>query len=508
MKTLGKNCYLCSRNTKQGTNMRTTEILNRKENVARRKFAMKNLVLLALFICLLSHHSAAQNYRPGNKTLIASGLPLVEIETEGGVEPTCEAVQAPEGCMGVGITDKTKVPSRLTITQGEDLLYDSGEYEKDSCGLILSIRGNTSAALSDKKPYKMKLQKKADLLFRGDSLYRDKEWGLLKCENGKFLNSLVGFKVNEMAGLQWTPRFMYVNLIINNDYKGVYMLMETVKRSKARLSIDKNSGYIIEYDAYWWNEDLCLPEGKFFKMSSMRYTFKHPDSDDITQEQIDYIQGRVEEMENSVIAGNYDQSIDVPSFAAWLIAHDILGNADGCGSNIYLTLHDSILETKFQMGNIWDLDAIEMTEDSWAPIHIMYGYYFRWLFESKNQEFLETYKNRWDELSPTLVDEMNRFLDDFEASKEGVGLNICMRYDARRWGYPQNTLSVEKEKHQQWFTNRKEWLDEHVAEIETAIRNVQHKDNRGSIIYNMNGQRVKKPGKGLYIINGKVVSVK
>jgi len=555
----------------------------------------------------------AQDYHPGKEKLLASGLPLVEIETVGGEEPACEVVQAPEGCMGIGITNKTKVPSRMTITKGKDLLYDSGEYEKDVSGLLLSFRGNTSAALSDKKPYKIKLQKKADLLFRDDKFYNDKEWGLLKCEKGKFLNSLVGFKVNEMAGLQWTPSFMYVNVVINDDYKGVYMLMETVKNSKSRLSVDKDSGYIIEYDAYWWNENLSLPAGKFFMWNSMRYTFKYPDADDITQEQIDFIQGRVEKMENSVTAGNYDQYIDVPSFAAWLIAHDILGDTDPCGSNIFLTLNDSCLETKFQMGNIWDLDAIEGTEGNWAASHYMYGFYFEWLFRNDNKLFLETCKNKWNELSPILVDEMNRFLDDFSASKEGEGLNTCMRYDALRWGYTSKTLSAEIENNKQWFTNRKLWLDEHCADIRSpwkiytatfynvdawekvyayvendngkvvqkplgdwpgtelrkneetglynvmiedirmpesivfndgtiedssivgvnkteiyifennkeynynkdynnnnllAISNIQQREQKESIIYNLNGQRVRNAVKGLYILNGKVVLMK
>jgi hypothetical protein len=549
----------------------------------------------------------AQDYHPGNDNLLASGLPLVEIVTDGGEEPACEAIVAPTGCMGVGITNKTKVPSRMTITQGKEQLYDSGEYEKDASGLLLSIRGNTSAALSPKKPYKIKLQKKADLLFRGDKSYNDKEWGLLKCEDGKFMHSLVGYKVNEMAGLQWTPHFMYVNVVINGDYKGVYMLMETVKNSEARLSVDKKSGYIIEYDAYWWNEDLCLPAGKFFAWNSMRYTFKYPDSKDITQEQTDFIQGRVEEMENSITAGNYDQYIDVPSFASWLLAHDVLGNGDGCGSNIFLTLYDSGEDTKFQMGNIWDMDGIEETEDNWAAIHYIYGFYFEWLFGSENKMFMETYKNKWNELSPILVDEMNRFLDDFSTSEQGRGIAACMLYDAHRWDYAPNYLSTEIEKHKRWFTNRKAWLDEQSTDIRSpwkiytatfdnvgawekvyayvqnnngkailkplgdwpgmelgkneetglyivsitdlripesiifndgtieensivginkteayefvndkeyifnnqlAIRNIQQTEQRESIIYNLNGQRVKKAEKGLYIINGKVVWVK
>jgi len=562
--------------------------------------------LFTLFLYMFSQIIVAQNYHPGNEELLASGLPLVKIETEGGMEPTYEVVQAPAGCMGIGITNKTKVPSRMTITKGEDLLYDSGEYEKGVSGLMLSIRGNTSAAIGDKKPYKIKLQKKADLLFRGDNFYKDKEWGLLKCEKDKFLNPLVGFKVSEMSRLQWTPRFMYVNVAINDDYKGVYMLMEIVKDSKARLSVDKDSGYIIEYDAYWWNEDLCLSEGQFFVWNSMRYTFKYPDPDDITLEQIYFIQGRVEEMENSIIAGDYDQYIDVSSFAAWLIAQDILGNADGCGSNIYLTLYNSDMGTKFQMGNIWDMDAIKLTEDNWAAIHNLYGYYFEWLFRSENKMFMETYKNKWNELSPVLVDEMNRFLDDFSASEEGVGVDACMKYDAHRWGYTPRKLFAEIEKNKRWFTSRKTWLDEqcsdirsswniytatfdnagawervyayawsedgntvqkplgdwpgmklykneetglyhvifqdikipewivfndgtiegsiegvnktepykfvnnetYIANISKAIHDIQQKDQRDSIIYNMNGQRVKNAVKGLFVLNGKVVLVK
>ena len=474
---------------------------------------MRRYILLTLLLYMFSQIIMAQNYHPGNEKLLASGLPLVEIVTEGGEEPTYEAIQAPEGYMGVGITNKTKVPSRMTITQGKELLYDSGEYEKDASGLMLSIRGNTSAALYHKKPYKIKLQKKADLLFRGDNFYNDKEWGLLKCEKRKYIYSLIGFKVNEMASLQWTPHFMYVNVVINGDYKGVYMLMETVKDSKARLSVDKNSGYIIEYDAYWWNEDLCLPTGNFFKWSPMRYTFKYPDSDDITQEQFNFIQGRVEEMESSITAGNYDQYIDVPSFAAWLIAHDILGDIDPCGSNIFLTLYDSESGTKFQMGNIWDLDKIEQAEDTWANIHCLYGFYFKWLLESDNNVFLDTYKNKWDELSPLLVEEINRFLDDFSTSEQGLGIAICMKYDAQRWGYTSGTLSTEIRNNKQWFTSRKAWLDEHVIKeyndnISTSIRNNPQKEQRESIIYNLNGQRVKKAKKGLYIINRKVVLMK
>ena len=73
------------------------------------------------------------------------GLPVITIETEDGEEPTCEYVEHPEGMAGYGTRNATKVPGRLTITLGDELLFDSGPYAKDSSGMRIKIRGNSSA---------------------------------------------------------------------------------------------------------------------------------------------------------------------------------------------------------------------------------------------------------------------------------------------------------------------------------------------------------------------------
>ncbi len=78
---------------------------------------------------------------------------------------------------------------------------------------------------------------------------------------------------------------------------------------------------------------------------------------------------------------------------------------------------------------------------------------------------MDAYKNKWDELSPVLVDQVETFLDEFAASEEGLGLDVSMQYDAKRWNYIPNTVAVEIAKNKEWFTSRKEWLDENVAKI-------------------------------------------
>ncbi len=134
--------------------------------------------------------------------IIAKGLPVLCVETIDGEEPTCDYVSAPPGCMGMTITNATKVPGRLVIyrqLQGTDsLIYDSGDYENNVSGMTIKIRGNTSA-YADKKPYKIKLQRKCDLLMRGDdNKYKDKDWLLLK---DPYLLTLAGFTISQMLGM-------------------------------------------------------------------------------------------------------------------------------------------------------------------------------------------------------------------------------------------------------------------------------------------------------------------
>lgn len=129
-------------------------------------------------------------------------IPLLDIITENEEEPTCEIVSAPEGAWGIGILNATKVPASMKIIKNGDVLYESGEYEKKQSGLTIKIRGNTSAN-KPKKPYKLKLQKKADLLFRGDKKYEDKDWVLLR--TGNCLNTAIGFWASELIDQEWTP---------------------------------------------------------------------------------------------------------------------------------------------------------------------------------------------------------------------------------------------------------------------------------------------------------------
>ena len=388
--------------------------------------------------------------------LIETGLPLVVIETIDSEEPTFETVVAPPGSNGQSIKNATKVPGRMIIANGGITTYDSGDYEKDSLGITIKVRGNTST-IHPNHSYKIKLQKKADLLLRGDKRYKDKDWLLLGVTN---LNTLIGFKVNEMVGLQWTPGYQYVNLVLNGDYKGIYMLAESVDRNAdCRLNVDKNTGYVFELDAYWWNEDLYV-ESSFWE--SLNYTFKYPDSDDITEEQLSYFQKHIQKVEASFEDGTYPDYIDVESFAKWMLAHDILGNIDGAGSNIYLTKYDSTSTSKVMMGTLWDFDGI-MCSKRWASAHD-YLPYFRLLFNSDNNTFRKAYLNRWEEIKDSIFDNLYEYFTNFSQSAEGQAFDSSIIYHNTRWKSKLRLKHVETylEGAQTFFTWRKQWLEDNI----------------------------------------------
>lgn len=375
-------------------------------------------------------------------------------------EPTCDYVAAPTGLAGAGIKNASKVQGQLIIMKDSNILYNSGLFEKDKSGMTIKIRGNTSA-YSEKKPYKIKLQKKADLLSRNNNdVFNDKEWLLLKYNNLKYL---VGFKLNELMKMQWTPQCQFVNVIFNGDYRGLYLLTESVKRnSDCRIDVDK-SGYIIEYDAYWWNEDVYFVSDWVY---SMDYTFKYPDGEDVTEEQITYIKNYINLLETCIIEnGEYEQYLDVDSWARWILAHDILGTGDNLGSNIFVTKYDNTDSSKLIMANMWDFDSIYRMTDTWSKAHAAPFFYFDKLFNSTNTKFKDIYKSVWNKINPIIFDEIGTFLSIFEKSAIADCVNKSIIQDNKRWGTTDLSVAEVVEMSKSWFKSRQVFLNENIPNM-------------------------------------------
>ena len=386
--------------------------------------------------------------------VVATGLPVLCVETVEHEEPTCDYVSAPAGCMGLGISNATKVPGRLTVYQRiggvDSLMYDSGDYEKDVSGMTIKIRGNSSAYY-DKKPYKIKLQKKRDLLFRGnESMYKDKNWVLLRDE---MLRTMAAFKVSRLVGMVWTPGCRYVNVVLNGVYRGVYLLCESVERNPdCRLNVDKNTGFIFECDPYWWNEGVYVTSTH---SPSYNYTFKYPDEDEITPQQLAYMQGLVATYEASLTTPDYPQLIDVTSFAAWCLVHDIEGSKDEAGANRYYTKYDTTSASKIMMPMVWDFDMSERTPSEWSRCHSVH---MSILFNNPNRTYVNEFVRLWCQIRDHFVDDITSSMNAFETADEGVALKAANKLELIKTGsnYPVDRYVWWRNK---WFTERYPWLD-------------------------------------------------
>lgn len=100
-------------------------------------------------------------------------------------------------------------------------------------------RGNSTFADYEKKPYQIKLAKKADLIGNNDN-EKDKKWVLLASSpDSTFLRNVSIFTVAAELNMPYTHQFDYVDLYYDGEYRGTYILTEkTEVSSPNRIDID------------------------------------------------------------------------------------------------------------------------------------------------------------------------------------------------------------------------------------------------------------------------------
>lgn len=385
-------------------------------------------------------------------------LPVVRIETVNQENPTFDVVYRPDS-MACTIANATKVPARMVITYRSDTLYDSGEYIKDKSGLTIKVRGNQSSVQGSKPSYKLKLQKKAELLGRDATVYKDKDWILVKESQLRFREGLL---VNRLMGMDWTPAYQYCNVVFNGKIKGLYMLMEAVKVADYRVPAGPD-GFLAEYDAYYWNEPYYVPSSYYFG-----YTYKDPDYADLLPDVQPVMDELIAEMDASFAAGEQEKYIDIESFAKWILAQDIIGQGDAAGSNLYFYRTTTDSTSRFRVPTLWDFDAAEATPDGFCNMHNaqMFGDLF-----AHSDTFVQTYIQLWDSVSPFLFDSVIAHFEAYKGGVEAIALDSARQMNAahhisvNNWPDHNTTVAEDADRVIAWMTNRKLFLTQAIDEL-------------------------------------------
>lgn len=259
----------------------------------------------------------------------------------------------------------TNLPTVIINTENAQEIV-SKEYELSSNVYIISDggtkllatsetgvrgRGNASWDYFDKKPYRLKFSSKQSPL---DAPASAKKWTLLSNYGDKTLmRNILAFEVSRRVGMSYTPYCHPVDLVVNGEYRGCYQLCDQVEAAKDR--VPAKDGYLIEIDAYAWKETSC-----FWSWKGTPVTIKHPDEDDITQQQRSHIENFFNQMESAALGTNFKDPkngfrkyIDMDSFIRNIIVGDFCGNTDLLWS---VFLYKDAENGKFFFGPTWDHD--------------------------------------------------------------------------------------------------------------------------------------------------------
>lgn len=138
------------------------------------------------------------------------------------------------------------------------------EELRDQLAAQIKVRGNYTSTY-DKKPFRIKLKKKSNLLGLNNGA-ECKSWVLLaEYKDASFMRNAVSmYLAKKILGTDgyYSSDYRYVSLYVNGNYEGIYGLAEQQQINKNRINITEANegyqgadiGYFMEYDGYYYNE--------------------------------------------------------------------------------------------------------------------------------------------------------------------------------------------------------------------------------------------------------------
>lgn len=290
-----------------------------------------------------------------------SNLPLVVINTSGKT-----------------IIDASKISATMkVISNGAGQVNrptDAGNIYSGNIGI--EIRGAYSSTLPQ-RPYGIETRdaKGANLNVSLLGMPAENDWILLANYNDKtFMRNTLAYELSRQMG-HYAPRTRMVEVIVNNEYLGIYILMEKIKRDKGRVDIAKltnldisgdnvSGGYIFKIDYFnssnSWQSNF-RPIDHTEKI--VNYVYFDPDPADLVWQQKDYLKTAINSFESILYSSNFKDKtngypawIDVNSFLDYFIVSEVARNVDAFKKSVYFFKDKDSKGGKINAGPVWDFD--------------------------------------------------------------------------------------------------------------------------------------------------------
>ena len=344
-------------------------------------------------------------------------------------------INSEKGEMPQGRDKETRVNAVFT-------LINEGKVNIKKTGTI-KLRGNSSLN-SDKKPYLIHLDEKTKIL---DMPAKEKKWTLIPNMYDKTLmRNVLGYKMGSIFGMKFSPSCRYIDIILNGDYKGNYLICDKIEVAKDRVDITKmdetcikepeiSGGYLIQGTGTSIYSD---PE-TFQTDKGVTLSYEYPQSEDITEEQKKYIKNKIDEVEAQVYK-NITENIDLESFVRYFLVEDFSANQDAIFNSFYLYKERG--DNKIYFGPVWDFDLAFDNAMTLYPTNDKKNFAYKFGLSNgsadkflsnllSNDTVLQKVKDTWNLMNSTVFTKeiMRNFINEqFELIYESQRLNY-IRWD-------------------------------------------------------------------------------
>ena len=190
---------------------------------------------------------------------------------------------------------------------------------------------------------------------------KDRDWALIANYADKTLmRNYLMYHLSAALGAYYAPRCEFVELFLNKEYQGVYLLTETIKISKNRVNISKDeNSYIVEVDSRY-NDSEPFFFSKVIEKDSVGKPFQIHYPKNPSEEVVSVIENHVQEFEKTIKKINPDEDnhleqwIDIGEYLKHYWVQEFSRNPDG----IFYTSVYFIWEKNdvIKAGPVWDFD--------------------------------------------------------------------------------------------------------------------------------------------------------
>ena len=429
------------------------------------------LLLLISILFLIAFITSAQTFTNSN-------LPIVIIDTD----------KNPNSGQPIEIPDEPKILATMKIIFRPDgsrnYITDQNnpQYLNYNGRIEIEIRGSSSQTLP-KKPYGLTTLKEDNVTNNNVSILgmpKENDWVLNSIAfDPSLIRNYLSYDLSRSIG-NYAARGEYCEVVINGDYKGLYIFMEKLKIDDDRINIvkmtntdntvpDLTGGFVTKADKTTGGDPVAWTMQSYNGTTS--YLHDSPKPNEITTQQNNYIRNQFTILQNAATAQNasttngYPSIIDVPSFIDYILISELASNAD---SYQYSTYFHKDRNGKLRAGPIWDYDLTYGNDlfhwgfdrshtnvwqiDNWDNTGSKF-----WKDLFNNPTFKCYLIKRWKELTAT-NGPLNYFVVAEKMEQFSKLTSEAMVRENKRWGTIPNQ-SGEITKMKEWIQTRINWLN-------------------------------------------------